>query len=60
MKMIPRPQRSILLYQTFLLEVTQYMFISTYQLLNMFQATMCPSSGADDLLVFSLTRGVVL
>ena len=35
------------------------MFISTYQLLNMFRATMCPSSGADDLVVFSLTCGVV-
>jgi len=34
-------------------------FISTYQLLNMFRATMCPSSGADDLVVFSLPCGVV-
>jgi len=30
------------------------MFISTYQLLNMFRATLCPSSGADDLAVFAL------
>jgi len=35
------------------------MFISTYQLLNMFRATMCPSSGADDLVIFSLPCGVV-
>jgi len=27
------------------------MFVSTYQLLKMFRATMCPSSGADDLVV---------
>ena len=33
------------------------MFISTYQLLNMFLATMCPSSGADDLVVFSTPHG---
>jgi len=27
-------------------------FISPYKLLNMFRATLCPSSGADDLVVF--------
>ena len=34
-------------------------FIYTYQLLNMFGATMCPSPGADNLVVFSLPCGVV-
>ena len=28
-----------------------YLFI-LYKLLNMFRATLCPSSGADDLVVF--------
>ena len=31
-----------------------------YKLLNMFQATMCPSSGDDDLLVFSPRVGIEL
>jgi len=34
-----------------------YLFL-LYKLLNMFQATLCPSSGADDLVVF-FTCGVV-
>jgi len=36
-----------------------FLSISPYKLLNMFQATLCPSSGADDLVVFFL-YGVVL
>jgi len=31
-----------------------------YKLLNMFRATMCPSSGADDWLVFSPHVGIEL
>ena len=27
-------------------------FISPYKLLNIFRATLCPSSGAEDLVVF--------
>jgi len=30
-----------------------YLFLH-YKLLNMFRATLCPSSGADDLVVFLL------
>jgi len=32
--------------------------VALYKLLNMFRATLCPSSGADDLVVF-FTCGVV-
>jgi len=31
-----------------------------YKLLNMFRTTMCPSSGADDWLVFSPRVGIEL
>ena len=31
-----------------------FLSISPYKLLNMFRATLCPSSGADDLVVFFL------
>ena len=35
-----------------------YLFL-LYKLLNMFRATLCPSSGADDLVVFFSACGVV-
>ena len=41
-------------------------FISPYKLLNMFRATLCPSSGADDLVVLfhvwcsAVTIGIVI
>jgi len=35
-----------------------YLFL-LYKLLNMFRATMCPFSGADDLVLFSLTCGLM-
>jgi len=35
-------------------------FILLYKLLNMFRATMCPSSGADDWAVLSPRVGIVL
>jgi len=33
-------------------EVRSYVYWRRYKLLNMFRATLCPSSGADDLVVF--------
>jgi len=36
-----------------------YLFL-LYKLLNMFRATLCSSSGVDDLVVFFFTCGVVL
>ena len=34
-----------------------YTLFLLYKLLNMFRATMCPSSGADDCVVLSLLTG---
>ena len=36
-----------------------YPLFLLYRLLNMFRATMCPSSGADDYVVLSLRVGIV-
>jgi len=36
------------------------LYFLIYKLLNMFRATMCPSSGADDWLVFSPRVGIEL
>ena len=36
------------------------LYFLLYKLLNMFRATMCPSSGADDWLVFSPRVGIEL
>jgi len=36
-----------------------YPLFLLYKLLNMFRATICPSSGADDCVVLSLRVGVV-
>ena len=35
------------------------LYFLIYKLLNMFRATMCPSSGADDWLVFLPRVGIV-
>ena len=37
-----------------------YPLFLLYKLLNMFRATMCPSSGADDCVVLSPRVGIVL
>jgi len=37
-----------------------YPLFLLYKLLNMFRATMCPSSGADDCIVLSQRVGIVL
>jgi len=36
-----------------------YLLLPLYKLLNMFRATMCPSSGADDCVVLSPRVGIV-
>ena len=41
------------------MSLTCYPLFLIYKLLNMFRATMCPSSGADDCVVLSPSVGIV-
>jgi len=41
------------------MSLLRYPLFLFYKLLNMFRATMCPSSGADDCVVLSTRVGIV-
>ena len=41
------------------MSLVSYPLFLLYKLLNMFRATMCPSSGADDCVVLSPRVGIV-